>query len=243
MCRAREMNFSTKISSLPKALSDSRRAASKASAKSLACWTTRIPRPPPPWAALRMTGNLSDSAVFSPSAASAMGLSLPPRTGTPTCLSDGAGRDLVSQLFQQVGPRADEDDACVPTCAGELRILRKEAVAGMDRVDFALSGQSDDVVDVQVSLQRLARLAHGIRFVRLEAVEGVTVFVRVDRDRTNAQFMGAAKHADCNLTAVGDEQSANWLHGQGGAPEGQFGERGAKRLRIAPVAAGAQPSS
>ena len=84
----------------------------------------------------------------------------------------------------------------------------------MDRVDLVLLGQRDDVVDVQVRLQRLARLADRIRFVRLEAVEGVAILVRVHRDRANAQLVGAAKHADGDLAAIGGEQSANWLHGK-----------------------------
>ena len=45
--------------------------------------TTRMPRPPPPLAAFKMTGYPVASASFFPSATSAIGLELPPSTGTP----------------------------------------------------------------------------------------------------------------------------------------------------------------
>ena len=84
----------------------------------------------------------------------------------------------------------------------------------MNRIDVARRGPARRCSsNVQVRLQRLARLADQVGLVGLEAVEGVAVFVRVDRDRANAQFVGAAKDADGDFAAIGDEQSANWLHG------------------------------
>ena len=58
---------------------------------------------------------------------------------------------------------------------------------------------------------RLARFADGIRFIRLESMQGVAVFVSVERDGANAQLVRRAKDADGNLAAVGDEQLADRL--------------------------------
>ena len=60
---------------------------------------------------------------------------------------------------------------------------------------------------------RLARLADQVGLVRLEAVQGVAVFVRVDRDRANAQFVGRAEDANGDFAAIGDEQLGDLGHG------------------------------
>ena len=64
----------------------------------------------------------------------------------------------------------------------------------------------------EIRPDRLARLADQVGLVGLEAVQGVAVFVRVDRDRADAQFVGAAEDADGDFAAVGDEQSADRFH-------------------------------
>ena len=135
-------------------------------------------------------------------------LSLPGRTGTPACLGDAPGHDLVAELFEDLGARADEDEAGLPAGPGECRVLGQEAVAGMDGIDLVLAGQGDDAVDVEIGADRLARLADAVGLVRLEAVQGEAVFVGVDGDRADAQLVGGAEDADGDLAAVGDQQLA-----------------------------------
>ena len=53
----------------------------------------------------------------------------------------------------------------------------------MNGVDFVLDRQAHDSRDVQVRAQRLPRLADGVRLVRLEPVQGETVFVRVESNQ------------------------------------------------------------
>ena len=60
--------------------------------------------------------------------------------------------------------------------------------------------------DVEVRPDRLAGLADAVRLVGLEAVQGEAVFVRVDGDGADAEFVGRAEDADGDLAAVGDEQ-------------------------------------
>ena len=83
----------------------------------------------------------------------------------------------------------------------------------MDRVDFVLPRDFDNAGNVQVGPNRFARLADQIGLVGFEAVQGVAVFVRIDRDRANAQFVGGAADADGDLATVGDEQFADGGHG------------------------------
>ena len=87
MCRACWMNFSTNTFALPKAVWLSRWALSRATASSSSPRTTRIPRPPPPWAALIITGQPSSLAIFSASAWLVTGCELPARIGTPARLA------------------------------------------------------------------------------------------------------------------------------------------------------------
>ena len=58
-----------------------------------------------------------------------------------------AGGDLVAELFERLDARADEDDARLVAGPREVRVLRQEAVARMDRVDPVLLGDGDDAVE------------------------------------------------------------------------------------------------
>src|SRR5262249_41634474 len=97
-------------------------------------------------------------------------------------------------------------DAGLRAGVGELGILGEEAVPGMDGVDTDLLREADDAGDVEVRADRLAGLADAVRFVRLEAVEREAIFVRIDRDRANAELVGRAEHTDGNFTAIGSEE-------------------------------------
>ena len=79
----------------------------------------------------------------------------------------------------------------------------------MDGVDLMTAGQGDDIVDVEIGSQRLAGFADVIGFVGLEAVQGEAIFMRIDGHRANAQFVGRAKNANGDFTAVGDEKFAD----------------------------------
>ena len=102
----------------------------------------------------------------------------------------------------------------------KLRVLREEAVAGMDGVDLVLLGERDDAGDVEVRPDRLARLADLVGLVGLEAVQGEAVFVRVDGDGADAQLVGRAEDADGDLAAVGDEQLLDGFHAARGLNSG-----------------------
>ena len=81
------MNFSTNTLALPKAVLLSRCALSSATASSSSPRTIRMPRPPPPWAALIITGQPSSLAIVSASWKPLTGFELPARIGTPACFA------------------------------------------------------------------------------------------------------------------------------------------------------------
>ena len=93
-------------------------------------------------------------------------------------------------------------------------ILGQEAVAGMDRIDLRGLRDADDVVDIEVGLDRRLAGADEIALVRLHPVQREAVFLRVDRDRADAQLGRRAHDADGDLAAVGDQEAADALgHG------------------------------
>ena len=121
-----------------------------------------------------------------------------------------AGHDFIAELFEDLDARADEVQSGLLAGAGEIGVLREEAVAGMDGIDFVLPRQSDDAGDVEIGADRLAGFADAIGFIGFEAMQGKAVFVRVNRHRADAQLRCGAENADGNLAAVGNEQLANW---------------------------------
>ena len=82
----------------------------------------------------------------------------------------------------------------------------------MDRIDSRFLRDADDRGDVEVRLDRLAPLADLVRLVRLEPMQCVTIFVRVNGHGPNAKLMSGPTNSNSDLTAVGNEQLANGLH-------------------------------
>ena len=82
----------------------------------------------------------------------------------------------------------------------------------MDRIGAALAGDTDDFLDAQVGGDRAEPLADAIGFVGLETVQGKLVLLGIDCDRTLAQLVGGAHHADGDFSAVGDEDFLELWH-------------------------------
>ena len=80
------------------------------------------------------------------------------------------GGYFVSQAFENIDARPNKNNACILASPGKLGVLRQEAVPWMDGIDLMSDGQPDDGIDVEVGAQRLARLSHAIRLIRLESM-------------------------------------------------------------------------
>ena len=151
------------------------------------------------------------------------------RVGTRYCRDAGRacgalGCRLVAEQIELLRSRTDEENACFVAGSGERRALRQEAIPGVNGIDAVLRGHADDVVDVQVGLDRLtsSRRSDHERFVGFEPVEAEPILVAVDGDRAQPELGGGSEASDCNFRSVGDEEfshpreSRNWPAGRSG---------------------------
>ncbi len=121
-------------------------------------------------------------------------------------------RALRAHRFDGSDRRPDEDDACVLTGRGELRVLGQEAVAGMDCIGTGLFRRLENPRNVEVALRRWTG-ADRPSFVCLAHVERVRVDVRVHRDDTHAEAARGPRYAAGNFAAIGDQQGADRFPG------------------------------
>jgi hypothetical protein len=75
-------------------------------------------------------------------------------------------------------------------------------VNGVDPVPL---GRADDLLDVEVGLERIVVGPDLVGFVGFVAVQRVTVFVGVHGHRPDVQFGGGPHDSNGNFTPVGNE--------------------------------------
>ena len=81
----------------------------------------------------------------------------------------------------------------------------------MNGIRAGIVGDPQELVDVEIGADGIAPAPDDVTLVGLEAMEGETVFVRVDRDRADAQLRRRAKHPDRDLAPIRDQQFAHPL--------------------------------
>src|SRR5699024_6879159 len=113
--------------------------------------------------------------------------------------------DLVAGEFEHVGLRADEGDSRFGARPSQVRVLRQEAVTGVDGVCAALLRDAQHLLDAEVRADGVAFLADHIGFIGLHPVLGVAVFVGEDRDGGGSEFVGGTESTNSDLSAVGHE--------------------------------------
>ena len=116
----------------------------------------------------------------------------------------GLGRCLVAQPFDDLGRGADEHQPGRLDGAREIRVLGKEAVAGVDGLRTAALGRGDDRIDAQVALGRAAT-AQADRFADHGRVQCIAVGAGMHAGRGDAQALAGAGDAAGDLAAVGDQ--------------------------------------
>ena len=113
-------------------------------------------------------------------------------------------RDLVAHQPDVLGLRADEHDLVRLHDVGEMRVLRQEPVARMDRVRAGDLAGRDDRGDVQVGLARRRR-TDADRLVGEPHMHGVGIRRRMHGDGRDAHFLAGAVDAQRDLAAVRDQ--------------------------------------
>ena len=116
--------------------------------------------------------------------------------------------DLGAHRGDRRGGRADPDQARVEHGLGELRVLREEAVAGVDGVGPRRAGGVDQQVGPQVGVGR-RRAGQPDGAVGLGPVRAVGVRVGVDGDRADAEVAAGAEDPPGDLAAVGHQDSCD----------------------------------
>ena len=109
----------------------------------------------------------------------------------PRCGHLRARAVLFAHHADDVGRRADKGDVRSLADFGEIGVLGKKAVAGMDGVDVGDLRGADDLRDVQVALAA-ARRPDADRLVRKAHVQGIAVRLGIYRDGLHAQFLARA---------------------------------------------------
>ena len=114
------------------------------------------------------------------------------------------GGDLVAHHLDRFRGWADERHPHLGDPPGEVGVLAEEPVARVDRFGAAGLDGGQDGGDVEIAL--LARLpTEGVRLVGQADVEGVTVGLGIDGDRSDAHLPAGPDDPDGDLAPVGDE--------------------------------------
>ena len=122
-----------------------------------------------------------------------------------------AGAQLVAAQLDDLWWRPDEDEPVLARTSGELRALRQEAVAGMDRVALGPERGLDDEVVAQVALAGGSGPdAH--RPVGPARRQPVAVGFGGPDHGFEAQLLAGVDDPQRDLAAVGDEHTLDPLH-------------------------------
>ena len=117
---------------------------------------------------------------------------------------DVARGDLVTEIADGLRARADPDQPFVEHRLSEIGVLRKESVAGVDRVGSGLLGRVQDLLEDEVGLgRRLATECEGL--VGKPYVRRVGVGFGVHGHASQPGVLGCPDHPDRDLPAVGDQ--------------------------------------
>jgi hypothetical protein len=127
------------------------------------------------------------------------------RTGS---LGDVPGRHLVTEVADGLRWRPDPDQPRVEHGLGEVGVLGKESVAGVDCVGTGAEAGVDDFLDDQVRVGgRVATEREGL--VRHADVQRIPVGLGIDRDGAVARITAGPYDADRDLAAVGHQHLAD----------------------------------
>ncbi len=185
--------------------------ATSAAGRSWARSTRRIPRPPPPAAALTSRGNpiassVRDDRLDAVRPIDRGGIQGPGHGLHADRPSGPPGMQLVTERIDRVRGRTDEDDTSILDRAGEGGPFGKEPVSGMDRLGARRVDRIHHRIDAQVALGRRRR-PEPDGDVGEADMHRTRVGVRVHGDRLHAHLVTGADDPDRDLPAVGDQHT------------------------------------
>ncbi len=112
---------------------------------------------------------------------------------------------FVAHHVEQFGARADERDSGFGAGAGEIRVLRKKTVAGMDGIDALFLGHRHDAIDVEIGGDRAFALADEVGFVGFETMDAEAILLCIHGHGAKPEFGARAENTNGDFAAVGSE--------------------------------------
>ena len=126
------------------------------------------------------------------------------RHRNPGSLSQFATGLFVTKNFHHLSTGANEGDFAILAYISEVRVFRKEPVAGMNGINVAYFRRTHDTVNAQIAVGTGAFPDAHCLIGHLH-VHGVGVGLRINGDGANVQFAAGANDAHGDFTAVGNE--------------------------------------
>ncbi len=111
---------------------------------------------------------------------------------------------LLAHQPRHFGPRTNELDPAGLAHFGKVGVFRQQSVAGMHRLDIGDLRRADDRRNIQIA-QRQLRRPNADGLIGKAHVQRVAVRLAVNGDRADAQLLARANHAQCNLSAIGNQ--------------------------------------
>src|ERR1700736_6000534 len=100
--------------------------------------------------------------------------------------------------------RTNEFDLATFADFCEVRVLGEKAVTRMNGVDIADLGRAHDTIDLQITFIAWRR-ADADRFVCQLDMKRIDIRLRINCKRADAQFLASADDAQCNFTAISNQ--------------------------------------
>ena len=123
-----------------------------------------------------------------------------------------AGIDLVAEHDQVLDAGTDEDDPFLFTALGQLRIFGQEPIARMDGIHMVFVSNPDNIVDIQVGIDRFFPFPYQIGLIGTEPMQGQRIFLRINGNRTDPELIAGPENTDGNFAAIGDQNRTNLSH-------------------------------
>ena len=130
-------------------------------------------------------------------------------------LGNVAGSHLVAELGYGRRGRPDPRHAGIDHGHGEVRVLREEAIPGVNGVGPGAGGGVENLVDHEVRIGGRGA-AQGVGLVRHAHMHGVSIGIRVDGHGGDAFVACGADDAYRDFTAVGHQNLGHGAHVSGG---------------------------
>ena len=124
------------------------------------------------------------------------------------------GIHFITEHDQMFHTRPDENKAFLFTAFRQLRIFRKESVTGMNCVHMMLLTDTDDILYIQVSINRFVPFPHQVRFVSTVPMKGQYIFFGINSHRPDAQLIAGTEYTDGDLASVGHQDLPDFSHKQ-----------------------------